>query len=354
MRRHAAALALSLVRGVGSATWHERVARFRSGMQSDDAIERALSGTVPPHEREPALASADAALRAARDFGARLVVHGEAGYPPELLDLPLAGQPPWLFVAGDAATLGRPVVAVVGTRRPTPYGERVARELASALARAGACVMSGLATGIDATAHRAALAAGPAAGATAAVLGTGIDMAYPVSHRALHRDIARRGLLVSELLPGDRATGGSFPRRNRLIAALARLTIVVEAPARSGALITAREATDLHRDVAAIPGPIDAPASEGTNLLLRDGAHVIASVADAVALAGLTPPVRHDPHGLGADERAVWDALAAGPLDLDTLTARSRLPARQCLAAVTALELAGYVECPLTGEVRRR
>ena len=212
-------------------------------------------------------------------------------------------------------------------------------------------VVSGLARGVDSVAHRAALGV---EGRTVAVLGTGVDVPYPVGNAALHAEICGRGLVLSEHAPGERATAGSFPRRNRLIAALAQVTIVVEAGAKSGALITAAHALDLGRTVAAVPGPIDAPGSAGCNELLRDGAAVIASVADAVALLGLTPPTRRPDPALGGDERAVWDALATGPLDMDALASRARLPARRCMSAVTALELAGSVECALTGEVRRR
>ena len=270
-------------------------------------------------------------------------------YPEPLLDLP--DPPPHLLALGTLAAVVRPCVAVVGTRDPSSYAERVTRELCAALARAGASVISGMARGIDAAAHRAALETG---GRTAAVLGTGIDVPYPAANSALHATIASRGLLLSEHGPGERATAGSFPRRNRIIAALAQVTIVVEAGARSGALITAGHALDLGRVVAAVPGPIDSPRSAGSNELLRDGAVVLASIADAVALVGLSPPASAPRAEVQGDERMVWDALAPGPLDIDALTARCALPARRCLAAVSALELAGSIECALTGEIRRR
>jgi DNA processing protein len=229
---------------------------------------------------------------------------------------------------------------------------RATREIAGALARAGACVISGMARGIDGAAHVAAL---DARGRTAAVLGTGVDIAYPVGHRPLHARIREYGLLLSEEPPGSHAGPGSFPRRNRIIAALASITIVVEAGVKSGANSTAGHALDLGRTLAAVPGPIDAPQSAGANALLRDGAIVITEVADALQLAGLTPPFRRpDPEVTTAAERAVWTALADGALDVDTLTLRSGLPARECLAAVTTLELGGAIECALTGEIRRR
>jgi DNA processing protein len=219
------------------------------------------------------------------------------------------------------------------------------------LARAGACVISGMARGIDGVAHVAALEAG---GVTGAVLGTGVDIAYPPAHRALHRRIAAAGVLLAELPPGARSHGGSFPQRNRLIAALAKVTIVIEAPIKSGALLTAGCARDLGRDVGAVLGPIDSPQCAGSNLFIRDGAQPITSVADALSLAGLTPAVRTVREPADPDQARVWQALGDGAADLDTLCHRSSLPVQRCLAAVTALEMNGAIECELTGEIRRR
>lgn len=280
----------------------------------------------------------------------RRIEIGDERYPAALLDL--RSPPRVLWAIGDLVVLRAPVVAIVGTRKATPYGARATHEIAGALARAGACVISGMARGIDGIAHTAAL---DVRGRTVAVLGTGVDIAYPAGHRPLHARIREHGLLLSEELPGAHAGPGSFPKRNRLIAALASITIVVEAGVKSGALITAEHALELGRTVAAVPGPIDAPQSAGTNTLLRDGATVIADVADALQLAGLTPRARRpDPEVASSAELAVWVALGDGALDVDTLTVRSGLPARECLAAVTTLELNGAIECGLTGEVRRR
>lgn len=280
--------------------------------------------------------------------GAGIIQCGDTEYPDGLTEL--YDPPPYLFHRGELALLGAPAIAIVGTRRATPYGERVTRALAGALARAGLVVVSGLARGIDAMAHRATLEAG---GRTIAVLGTGVDVSYPVAHRVLQAEIAARGLLLSEEPPGNHATGASFPKRNRIIAALAKATIIVEAPIKSGALITADHALDLSRAVGAVPGPIDAPQSAGSNLLLRDGAIVIASVADALAMAGASPPPRSTPELRTPAEVRVWTALAGGSANLDSLAALSGLPTRECLAAVTALEVHGAVVCDLTGEVRR-
>lgn len=319
----------------------ELVATFGSAAQ-------ALDAAFAPSVRDDARRQAERALDDAERCVARLVLRGDDDYPRALLDL--GDAPPFLFTSGDLSLLSRACVAIVGTRRCTQYAERVTREIAGALARAGVCVVSGMATGVDGVAHLAAL---ESHGATAAVLGTGVNVAYPAAHRALHRRIGADGVLLSEHLPGERAHAGAFPRRNRIVAALAQATIVVEAGVKSGALITASHALDLGRSVAAVPGPIDVPQSAGSNELLRDGATVIASVADALALVGATAPVRRMPE-MPPDERAVWDALGAGGLDADTLTVRSGLPAARCLAAITALEVAGAVECELTGEIRRR
>ena len=273
---------------------------------------------------------------------------GAPGYPAALEDCP--DPPRTLWARCDLALLDRPTVAIVGTRRATAYAERVTRQLAVTLARAGACVISGLARGVDAAAHRGALEAD---GATIAVLGTGIDVYYPRAHASLQRDIARRGLLLSELPPDDAAHRGSFPKRNRIIAALARVTIVVEAGVKSGALITAGHALEMGRTVAAVPGAIDVPQAQGSNELLRDGATMLTSMADALALLGLTAPIRLHELPEGTDERTIWQALDGGGLDLESLAARASLPAHVALAAVSALEMRGLVECALTGEIRR-
>ena len=265
-----------------------------------------------------------------------------------------------LWSRGDLGLLDRPTVAIVGTRRATAYAERVTRQLAGTLARAGATVISGLARGVDAAAHRGALEAD---GGTVAVLGTGLDVCYPRAHASLQREIGERGLLLSELAPHDAAHPGSFPRRNRIIAALARVTVVVEAGVKSGALITAGHAADLGRTVAALPGPIDVPGAAGTNALLRDGAHLVASVDDVLALAGCTPTHAATstdgappaaPPGLAPDERALWDALGAPASGADALVERTGLPVRRCITALTALELAGLVESRWSGEIARR
>jgi DNA processing protein len=256
-----------------------------------------------------------------------------------------------LYAIGDPDMLRPPIVSIVGTRDATAYGLRMTRAIAGALVSAGVSIVSGMARGIDAAAHRAALEAG---GRTVAVLGTGIDVPYPAGHRQLHQLLGEKALVISESPPGMRARQGAFPKRNRIIAALAPVTIIIEAGQRSGALNTADHAKNLNRTVAVVPGPIDSPKSAGSNALLKKDCDVVADVLDAFTLLKLTPRPRERDPELDERERAVWQALAGDGLDVDALSTRSNLPAHECLAAVTSLELMGMVECLLTGEVRRR
>ena len=271
-------------------------------------------------------------------------------YPSELKDL--AHPPRELYTIGRSSALSIPRVAIVGTRNSTAYGERITRTLARALVRGGVSIVSGMARGIDAAAHRTALEEG---GNTVAILGTGVDVPYPVGHRLLHRAIAEHGLVLSENPPGMKAAQGAFPKRNRIIAALAPVTIVVEAGFRSGALNTASQAIELGRVVAAVPGPIDSDQSRGSNQLLRDGAVLIAAPEDALSLLGVSlPRVAPPPPLLPESEQKVWDAIAEGFVETDSLPALTGLTMAECLAAITSLEIIGLVECSLAGEIRRR
>jgi len=270
-------------------------------------------------------------------------------FPESLKDLARPVEQLWTL--GDQALLQLPLVAIVGTRRATSYGERITRAVAGSLARAGACIVSGMALGIDAAAHRAALEAN---GKTIAVLGNGADVPYPTSHSQLHREIVERGLVVSEMPPGARCHRASFLLRNRIIAALAKVVIVIEAPHDSGALNTAEHAMTLGRDLAVVLGNIDSPQSAGSNKLIRDGAYPITDVDDALVFAGIAP--RGAPSAKPTDplELRVWSALGDGGASLDELCTRTALPVAECMIAVSGLELRGSVECALTGEIRRR
>ena len=276
---------------------------------------------------------------------------GVAPYPSVLLDLLNAPDP--LYAVGEPKVLDRQIVAVIGARHATPTSLAFARRMARVLSRAGACVVSGLAMGVDAAAHEGALEGGH--GRTCAVLGGGIDGGAPACNRGLRERIAADGLLLSEWTAGVRPDRWMFPHRNRLIAALARATVVVEASGTSGALHTIRAAIDLDRTIGVVPGPVDNAAFRGSNALLNHpGACIIVEAEDALGLLSprieATPP----PPEFSADEASVWDVLANGAADIDTISIQSHLPTTRCLAAITSLELAGAIECDLSGEVRRR
>lgn len=287
---------------------------------------------------------------AAPDGGqVRAIPRSDAGFPDSLNEL--RNAPRQLYAIGDIGlltTAHAKVVAIVGTREASPYGIRVAQALGRAFAEAGAVVVSGMARGIDSAAHHGALGA---TANTIAVLGTGPDVPYPAGNRGLHRILAAKGLVVAESEPGTRAFPGCFPRRNRIIAALARLTIVVEAGHKSGALNTASQALELGRLVAAVPGPIDHPRSAGSNTLLRDGAHVITTIDDALGLLGLAGGQTVRRPDLGDAEAEVWDVLQGGGAQPDAISAASGIPVRRVLAAVAKLELLGLVTVENSGTV---
>lgn len=283
--------------------------------------------------------------------GLKKVSRNDPGFPSVFLER--EGGPGAIYLIGDETILEmapQRVVAIVGTREASPYGVKVTTALARAFAEAGIAVASGLARGIDAAAHRGALEAG---GKTIAVMGTGVDVPYPVGHRELHREVGEKGLVLSENPPGMTAFPGCFPRRNRLIAALARVTIVVEAPYKSGAINTATQALDAGRVVAAVPGPIDSPKSAGANLLLRDGAQFIHSVDDALMLYGLTVGRKPERAVLGTAEAAVWAALEEGQASAEVLADRSGLEVRSVLEGIARLELNGMVRQTAGGAVER-
>jgi len=288
----------------------------------------------------------------AASCGATIIAAHEQRYPAMLRTL--RDPPPHVFTLGDVALLEHTAVAIVGTRTATTYGLRTTRNIAGALASAGVVIVSGMARGIDAAAHEAALDVN---GSTIAVLGTGVDVPYPATHRALHARIAQHGLVLSELPCGRRAFPGSFPRRNRLIAGLARAVIVTEAPVKSGALITANVANDIGRDVGMVPGNIDSPASEGSNRLLKDGAIPILNVSDALALGGISADAgaafaRPNAAELTEDAQLLWRALSAsGPLSADALARAGGLEARRAGPALAALEIAGWVEIDHAGVI---
>jgi DNA processing protein len=271
-----------------------------------------------------------------------------AAYPPRLRDLRSA--PRQLWVRGTLAIAEPPSVAIVGTRKATPYGERVARALAAACARHGVCVVSGLARGIDAAAHEAALGAG---GRTVAVLGTGIDQYYPRQHRALQERIAREGLVMSEFGPGDTGHPGAFPQRNRLIAALADITVVVEAPESSGALNTARYAQELGRTLAVVPHNIDSVNGRGCNHLLRsEHAEPVLAPDDVLAMLRMAPMPTVG-LALDGDAALCWHAIVQGADSAVTIARETGLPLRLVSSVLALLEIDGLVSFDSAGRVHR-
>lgn len=266
----------------------------------------------------------------------------DEAYPKRLKEIDQ--PPPVLYTLGEIKSEDEWAVAIVGTRRITAYGRQVAEELASYLARSGITVVSGLARGVDAVAHQAALNAG---GRTLAVLGSGVDLIYPPEHRRMAERIPSQGALVSDYPPGTPPEAGNFPPRNRIISGLSRAVVVVEAGKESGALITATFAAEQGREVFAVPGNINAPQSVGTNLLIRDGAHPLLSPQDLLEALNLNMVVEHKSarKALPADatELKLLQVLGGEPLHVDDIQVRAEMPIEKVSAALVMMELKGLV-----------
>lgn len=275
---------------------------------------------------------------ALRRCGARLVAPGDPGYPSRLEDLP--DPPAWLFVRGEIPEAR--AAAIVGARRCTPYGRESAEAIGEGLASAGVCVVSGAALGVDAAGHRGAMRGG---GPTVAVLGSGIDVEHPRSNRRLIEEIAARWCVVSEYPPGTPPEPRRFPARNRIVAGLCEIAVVVEGAAGSGSLITAEFCLDLGRPVVAVPGPVTSPLSDAPHALIRDGAELVRGAGDVLASMG----VLQEAHPLGSAlslsdvERRALDAVCGTPVTAESAAAASGLPAGELLAALGSLELRGLV-----------
>jgi DNA processing protein len=300
-------------------------------------------------------ADPDADLATAAKSGARYVIPGDPDWPDAVDDLgDTAPLGLWIVGPADLRTTAARTVSIVGARSATGYGMHIAGEIAVGLAERGWLVVSGAARGIDGAAHRGALAG---RGSTAAVLACGIDLVYPLGHEALLSAIAAEGVVVSELPPGTHVSRFRFLDRNRLIAALGRGTVVVEAAARSGSLVTARLADELSRPVLAVPGPVTSESSEGTHQLIRDGALLVTRAAEIVEHLGefgadLAEPARPDAHrrprdGLDPTAARVLDALPrAGRGELDTVEAAlsAGLDPRTAHAALGRLAASGWAD----------
>ena len=265
-------------------------------------------------------------------------------YPAALAAI--VDPPPILWTRGDAAALDRTLVAIVGSRAASPYALSVAMALAADLAARGIAIVSGLARGVDSAAHRGALDGG---GVTIAVLGSGVDVVYPSEHVSLARDIAARGLVASELVPGTPPLPLFFPRRNRIISGLSRAVVVIEAGEKSGSLITARCALEQGRDVLAVPGNVLTGRNRGAHALLKDGAKIVESADDILEELGMcrsAESVARRGAGLAGEPAAdpILDCLVPGePSDLDEIAERSGLLASRLLPRLMELELAGAI-----------
>lgn len=352
-------LALARAPGVDARRARRLADRFGSIAAVPGAPPAALAACGLPPAAVAALTAPDAeALARDRawldEAGHTLILSGTADYPPLLATLPDA--PAALFVRGRVDALHLPQVAVVGSRRPTPAGRELAYRFARELAAAGFVVTSGLAAGIDAAAHRGALAA---AGLSVAVCGTGGDRVYPAAHAGLAAELAAAGAVVTEFPTGVPPLPAHFPQRNRIISGLALGVLVVEAAQRSGSLITARLAAEQGREVFALPGAVANPLARGCHRLIREGAALVEEVTEIVAAlrpGSLPAAARAAQAAAGVDfsggpldreSKILLNACGFEPVDLDTLVERTGLQASAVASTLLLLELSGEVEsCP--------
>jgi DNA processing protein len=342
-------LRLTLIPGVGGEARRALLKAFGLPQAIFEARPQALSAIIDPALTERLLShECTAEIEAALDWAAlpgnRLLTLADADYPQSLLT---SDDPPVLLYAkGHTATLNRPMLAVVGSRNATAQGLRDAEGFAQALGNAGLTIVSGLALGIDAAAHRGALAT---AAGTVAVIGTGADRLYPARNEALARAITEKGVVLSEFPLGTPPLASNFPRRNRIIAGLGLGCLVVEAALRSGSLITARLAAETGREVFAIPGSIHSPLSRGCHQLIRQGAKLVESAQDILEeLHWETSPAASAPRDQipttqSDSEQQVLAFLGDAPCALDTLSARSGLTPADLLAMLLPMELAGRI-----------
>lgn len=345
-----ALLRLTLAEGLGTLRVKKLLEVFGNAaavLEAPDARLRAVPGVgdaLLERLREARRARTGPFWARAAAVGAAALTPTHPAYP-ELLRK-VFDPPPILWTRPGAAASalpgGRPCVAVVGTRKATSYGRRMARLIGADLAAHGVVVVSGLAYGIDAAAHEGALEAG---GTTVAVLGSGVDLVYPARHAGLAARILRSGALVSEFPPGTRPHPGHFPQRNRLISGMSIATVIVEAHDTGGALITARLAAEQDRSVFAVPGPIDSPASRGTNRLLAESS--VGMLADVHRITGTILPAVGPPKAetvaLSDDERVVCEALSLQPVHLEAVLEATGWHVSRLLATLLTLEVRGVV-----------
>lgn len=338
-------LRLTLVAGLGGESQRKLLAAFGLPEQIFSAGRSALRAVIG-NKADLLLdtdveAALEAALFWAEQPGNHILTLGDSAYPAQLLEI--ADPPALLYVRGNPALLHRPGLAVVGSRNATPQGLKSAEEFAYVLAQGGLPIISGLALGIDAAAHRGALRA---AGTTVAVIGTGADRLYPARNQTLARQIMETGAIVSEFPLGTPALAANFPRRNRIISGLARGVLVVEAAVESGSLITARLAAEQGRDVFAIPGSIHSPVSRGCHRLIKQGAKLVESAQDVLEELQVFALPLIEVEAVSQtteEEQQVLAGLGHDPCSLDELAQRSGLTADALLAILMGLELEGRV-----------
>ena len=336
-------VAFNLTDKVGFATVAELVARAGSVVAAWEAYPKKISRTGGPVDWE-----AEFAL--AKKFGVAIVTPADEGYPRRLREAP--GAPLALYVKGDIKALSKPSIAMIGTRRATAYGRDVANRLSHDLARAGWAIISGLALGIDAESHRGALAAG---GVTVGVIGSGLDCFYPEENRELAREMVRKGgAVVSEFPFGRPPDQQTFPIRNHVVAALAGGVVAVEAPSRSGTLITTGVAADLGRTVMAVPARVDSRMSAGCLQLIREGAILVRNADDVLeAMSELLPQGRaskdvrreDDPETpkYSVEEALVMTHVDEDGVSLDDLASKTKLPVGRVSALAMELRIKGFV-----------
>jgi DNA processing protein len=345
-------VALTLVPGVGPHTGRALLERFGTATDVLDAPIAKLRdvpgvGTKLAERIASARSEHDAAAELAlcREKDVAVVSRADPRYPPPLGDIP--DPPNLLYMRGEYSPGDPLAIALVGSRKCTPYGMRIAERLASALARVGITVVSGLARGIDAAAHRGALKGG---GRSIAVLANGLAQVYPPEHDELAADLAKVGVLISEMPMRQGPLAGLFPQRNRIISGLCLGVVVVEATPRSGSLSTAHHAMEQNREVFAVPGPVDSLSSCGCHRLIRDGARLVETVDDILEELGPLvrdvrpapdqPVVRHPVELALSDlERSLLGKLDDHPMGVDELIAQTRMTASQVLATLSVLEM---------------
>jgi DNA processing protein len=362
------AMRLARSEGVGPVAYRRLIQRFGTPAEALRALpELARAGGRRTAPRIPDEIEIERELRGVERLGGQALAIGDAAYPAFLALIDDA--PPILSVLGDPRVFQAQAVALVGARNASANGQRMAEALAHELAEAGFAVVSGLARGVDAAAHRGALAAGGAKGRTIAAIAGGLDMPYPPEHADLQRQVAEGGAVVAEAPLGTTPQARHFPRRNRIIAGLSLGVVVVEAALRSGSLITARLALEMSRELFAVPGsPLD-PRCRGSNDLIRQGAHLTETASDVIralpdhplreglgrdplfqrgpAPPGLAEPEAASPAGSAPDaeaDRTVLALIGADPVPVDDLVRRCQLSAAAVLAALLDLDLAGRIE----------